>query len=509
MRTKNSIKNTMAAILTNIFTIIIGFISQAIFIKILGTEFLGINGLFTNIISMLGIVELGIGSAITYNLYKPIEDDDKETIKSLMIFYKRAYHIIALIVLIFGLLLLPFLNLFIKEVSININIHIIFILFIIDIVCSYLLSYKRSILYANQKNYIINIIHILYLLTLNISQLILLYYTKNYYLYLIIKIVFRILENIIISSIANKIYPYLKEGTTYPLSKDIRKDIIKKVKALFFHKIGAFVVLGTDNIIISKYLGLVTVGLYSNYYMIINSVNSLFSQIITALTPSIGSMLVTDSKEKCFSIFKKVRFLNFWISCFSGIAILVIMQPFIKIWIGKEYLLPNIVLYILVLNFYQKMMRSSYSTFKEAAGIYYEDRYVPLIESLLNITFSIIFVYLFGLAGVFIGTIVSGLVLWCYSYPKYVYKKLFNRNYLDYAKETVSYIILFIITATLTYLLSSLININSIFIQVCLNLLISIIIPNFILLLIFHKTDNFKYYLQLSKKILKNNKKTS
>ena len=189
MRVKNSIKNTTAAIVSNILTILIGLVAQAVFIKILGTEYLGINGLFTNIISMLGIVELGIGSAIVYNLYKPIANRDYETIKSLMNFYKKAYHIIALVVFIIGISIIPFLGYFIGKVTIDININLVYILFIIDIVCSYLLTYKRSLLYADQKNYIINIIHMIYLVTLNISQLLLLYITKNYYLYLGIKII--------------------------------------------------------------------------------------------------------------------------------------------------------------------------------------------------------------------------------------------------------------------------------------------------------------------------------
>jgi len=176
MRTKSSLKNTLASILSNLVTILIGFISQAIFIKILGTEYLGIKGLFN------GIVELGIGSAIIYNLYKPIEKKEIETIKSLMSFYKKSYNIIAIIVLLLGICLIPFLGFFIEEVTVNINIQLVYLLFIIDIVCSYLLSYKRSILYADQKNYIINIIHMLYLIILNSLQLVILYITKNYYL---------------------------------------------------------------------------------------------------------------------------------------------------------------------------------------------------------------------------------------------------------------------------------------------------------------------------------------
>ena len=504
-RKKNSIKNVIGSMFSNIITIIIGLVAQAIFIKILGSEYLGLNGLFSNIITMLGIVELGIGNAIIYNLYKPIAENNIDKIKSLMHFYKKSYLIIAGVVTIIGLIIIPFLPFFIENVTIDININLVYLLFLADVVCSYLLSYKRSILYANQKNYIINFIHIGYTILLNVFQLLILFFTKNYYAYLIVKIIMRIFENLIISNIADKKYPYINEKAN-KLDKETEKDIFTKVKALFFHKIGGFAVLGTDNIIISKFLGLVTVGLYSNYYLIINAIQTIFGQIITSFTASIGNMLVTENKEKCFDIFKKIRFFNFWIATFSATSFLIIMDSFISIWLGNDFVLPFIVLSTLVFNLYQKLMRNTYSSFKEAAGIFYEDRFVPLIESILNIIFSIIFCKLFGLAGVFMGTIISGFALWCYSYPKYVYKKLFDRSYVDYTKETLGYIILFLFVAGVTYLLSTSFCISSIYLKFVFNVLISLIVPNIILLVIFINTDNFKYYLNIIKSVLKNKK---
>lgn len=508
MRLKNSINNTIVIFIVNLMTIIIGFIAQKIFINILGTEYLGINGLFTNIISMLGIVELGIGSAIVFNLYKPIANDDKETIKSLMHFYKKTYNLIAIIVLILGLIMMLFLPFFIKDITVDTNLNLIYFLFIIDIVCSYIMSYKRSILYANQKNYIVNIIHILYIIVLNASQLMLLYYTKNYYLYLIVKIIVRLLENITITLIANKKYAYLLDKNVKKLETTIEKDIFTKVKALFLHKVGGFFVQGTDNIIISKFIGINEVGYYSNYYLILHAIETLFGKAITALVPSVGNMLVAESNEKKYDVFKKIRFANFWIACFSGISILLIMDSFITIWIGKQYLLSKIVLIVLVFNFYQKMMRNSYSTFKEAAGIFYEDRYVPIIESILNIVTSIILIKPFGLAGIFMGTIISGLALWCYSYPKYVYKKIFYRSYLDYIKETIGYILLFILISILSVLISNLFAFNNIWPSFIKNVLVALIIPNLSIFIIFYKSDNFKYYKNIIFKII-NRKSTN
>ncbi len=506
MRTKSSIKNSISAFFSNTISILIGLVAQAVFIKILGEEYLGINGLFSNIVSMLGIVELGLGSAIIYNLYKPIAEEDKETIKSLMKFYQKAYTWIALVIFVLGILLLPIMPFFIGKITIDININIVYILFIIDIICSYLNTYKRSILYADQKNYIVNIIHTLYLIILNMAQLAILFIYKNYYLYLIIKIIMRVIENMVITLYVNKKYAYLKEKNTKPLDKNLEKDILKKVKALFFHKLAGFLVSGTDNMIISKFLGVIQVGLYSNYYMIINALSILFGQMITALTPSIGNLLTAHDTEKNNKVFCQLRFINFLIACYSSIILLVVIQPFIKIWLGEKYILSMIVVITLVFNYFQKMMRNTYLAFKEAAGIYYEDRFVPIIESLLNILFSIILVKIIGLPGVFIGTIISGLILWCYSYPKYVYKNLLNRSYFNYAKETMAYILLFIAIAVLTLLITTKWEISSSMLQIIINMVVAILVPTSVMLPLFWKNDNFKYYKTLFLKMAKRNK---
>jgi len=502
LRTKNSLKNTSISMLANILTIIVGLISQAVFIKTLGEEYLGLNGLFTNIISMLSVVELGISSAIIYNLYKPISENNIKKIKALMYFYRKCYLIISIIIFILGLAITPFLEIFTGNITIDINIKLVYLLFVIDIVASYFLSYKRSIIIANQKNYIITIIHIIYLVILNTFQIAILLISKNYYLYLIIKIIMRVAENIIITIKANQLYPYLKNNQEQ-LDDTTKKDIITKVKALFFHKLGGFFVLGTDNIIISKFLGVITVGLYSNYYLIINSIKTIFTQVMNTLTPSIGNLLLEENKEKNYQVFKRLCFINFWITLVSGISLLIVMDSFITIWIGKKYLFSINVLFILVFDYYQKSMRNSYMAFKEAAGIYHEDRFVPLIESFINIVTSIILLNYFKLAGVFMGTIISSLVLWGYSYPKYVYKKLFGRSYLAYFKETTFYLVLFTITLYISYNLKNLINIENIYLSLFNNVMISILVPNIIMLLLFYKSDNFKYYINMLKSIRK------
>ena len=498
MRTDNSIKNSITSFIYNIITILLLFIEQTIFIKILGVEYSGLNGLFTNILTLLNLIELGFGSAITFNLYKYVKKNDKETIKSIMDFFRKAYNIISIIILIVGLIILIFLKYLIKEVTIDINIYFIYLLFLISTISTYILSYKRNLIYANQKNYILNIFHICYIFILSILQILVLYLTKNYYLFIIVKIVCILIENILISIKANKLYPYLKDKNIKSLKPSIKDNIIKRVKALFIHKTSAAVTNGTDNILISTFLGLKVVGLYTNYFYIINAITKLFSIVITSTAPSVGNLLVDNNYEKNYEIFNKIRFLNYWITVFTSVCLLLLIEPFITIWLGKEYLLSKLVLFTLILNYYQSMMRSTYSVFKEGAGIWIEDRFVPLIQLTINITTSIILLKIFGLSGIFMGTILSSLSLWFYSYPKYVYKKLFNKNTIDYIKEIFNHILLFMLIIIISYLL------NLYFKNIIISIIISIFIPNIILLIIYRTNDNFKYYIELIKKYINN-----
>ncbi|MBR3319967.1 hypothetical protein IKG20_01540 [Candidatus Saccharibacteria bacterium] len=488
-------KNVIGAVSASIANILVSVITQRIFLQILSTEFLGLNGFFLNIVSMLGIFELGIGAAITFSLYKPLAVSDRKTIKALMNFYKKAYRIIALLVSVVGIGIAPFLPLLIKEITIDINIYLVFSLFLIDIICSYPLAYRRSILYADQKNYQINIVHICYLVIMNALQLIILALTKNYYLYLGIKIFMRIAENLAIHYLVHRQYPYLDSLGNAKLDKTTEKGILKKVRALFFHKVATFLVLGSDNIIISKFIGLVEVGLYSNYLLTIKAIEQLVGHAISALTPTIGHKLAIDKSEKSFGAFKKTRFAGFVLACVASTGFFVCVQPLISIWLGEEYLLDFLTVSMLSFNLFQRLQRYPFSTFKEAAGIYYEDRFVPLVESALNIVASIVLLHFFGLPGVFMGTIVSSFALWFYSYPRFVYKNLFHRNYYQYAKETVGFIGVFLVCASSSYLLTTFIHFDSIVLQFIANGTIAVFISLGVTTILLHNTSSFKYFI--------------
>lgn len=231
--------------------------------------------------------------------------------------------------------------------------------------------------------------------------------------------------------------------------------------------------------------------------MIINSINILFTQVITSITASVGNLLVSDDCEKKYDIYKKIRFLNVWLSTFAAISLFIIMDDFIIIWIGKKYLLSTTILLVLVINYYFQATRSAFNVFQDAAGIYYEDRFVPLAESIANILFSILFAKLFGLVGIFMGTISSQLILHLYSFYKYVYKNLFNRNYKEYLLEFFKYLITFIVLLGVTYFISKNIVVNNMFLSLVKSTLISLVIPNIILIIIYYKSDEFKFFKKL------------
>lgn len=501
MRKQKSLKNIIASVFLSIITTVLGFVTQRVFAHNLGVELLGLNSLFTSIISVLSVVELGIGPAMIFHLYKPLAEEKTNEVKSILKLYKKCYNWIAIIILLLGLIMIPFLPLLVKQ-ALEVNIYIIFMMFVIDSSISYLITYKRSILLADQNSYIVSIIHLFYVIICNLLQILILIYLKNLYLYLLVKIVIRIIENVITTIIANKKYPYIKDKNVDDVEPKIKKDIFIKVKGLLFHKVGTAMVMGTDNIIISvsKGLGLTSTGLYNNYYLITYAVSNVLGEIFNAITSSVGNLLVKEDINYSYSIFKKLMFINFVLTSVCSIGILILAQPFITWCFGKEYLLPFSILGIIVIKFYMTCMRSSLGVFKDASGIFYEDRYIPVIESIVNLFASVILVNIFGLAGVFLGTIVSSCVVVFYSLPKYVYKGVFHKNVSQYILMYFKYFGLALVTACMCLYMTNFIVIENIFFSMIVKGIVTLVIIFIIYLIIFNKSEEYKYFLELIKR---------
>ena len=502
MRTKQSIKNVIIAVSLGIFVTIINFIAQRFFINYLGTEYLGLNSLFLSIMGMLSLAELGLGTAIVYNLYEPMHKKDTTRVTAYLNFYKNGYRLIAVSIIILSLLILPFLSSLVGDNALRTNIYVIFILFVANTVATYLLSYKRSILYADQKNYLINIVHLGTVIVINIIQIFILVYTKNYYLYLVIKILGTIIENLIINRIVDLRYSIDREPKK--LTKAEKKAIYKNVYGLLYHNLGSFVRRGVPTITITGFLGLYAAGIYANYFLVKSTIDMLFLNITTGLKASVGNLLVDKNKKESFIVFKRLQFIGsllvtIWVSLF-----LVTSQDFITLWIGPHFAYSIGVTILFAIYLYLDLSKwTAYNNFKEAAGVFYEDRRVALAQLVLNIGVSLALVQFMGVAGVIIGSIVGAAIPFFFSYPKYLYKKVLGRTYKTYYISIFSSFVVTLVSVMLAYAVSSTVSIDNLWLQLMAKAVISIIIPLAVIWLVYHRTQEYKYLVKLVKNILR------
>lgn len=502
MRKKNSIFNIFGNLGSYILTTVFSFITQTFIVKILGIEYTGINGLFSNIITMLSVAELGFGTSIVFKLYKSIATNNTEEIKSWIRFYKVCYRIVGVTILGLGLLLLPFVPGIVGEVSIKENVSILFLIALMDTVLSYLMSYKRSLLYADQKNYIISIIHMCYVFFMNLTQIILLYLTHNYFVFLVVKLFYRLIENIIINLYVNKHYPYILEPAD-EISKAERKDIFERIKAIFLQKISFVINKGIDNIIISIFLGISSVGFYTNYHLIVNALTSITYQIINSFTASVGNLLTENNKNKNFDIYKKVTFVNSFLTCIMIVGFTCCVNSFIQLWLGYEYLLSIFVVFSFSFYIYADSIRRSITIFKDAAGICKDDKYMYIYMILINLVSSIILSKYFGIMGVITGTAISYLFLILFSYPKYIFIKVFDVPMNEYYKILLKYFLIIIISLCLSYLICYFICLDILILNFVVSGIISIVVSFLIFTISLYGTPEYEYFLNIFLKRIK------
>ena len=470
---------------------ILGFISRKVFIDNLGTEYLGINGLLTNIVSMLGLVEGGIGLSIIYNLYKPLAENETTKIIALIQLYKKLYTILAIVIFMIGIIIYPFLGYIIKDINVVPYIGVVYFIFICKNVISYLNAHKWSLINADQKGYIIAKYNLVFNIVTTITKIIILKLTKNYILFLLIEVIIFIIQNIYNGKVVNKMYPYIKTNKRYMIDNETKDNLIINVKAIFLHKIGSYCVFGTDNILISAFVNIKAVGLYSNYTMIINQLASLLTPIIGGIGASIGNLIATENEDKNYEIFKIMFLINFFIYSISSIFLYNLLEPFIDFWLGKGLLLDKLSFILIIVNFYITGMRCVVDTFKAKAGIFTHDKYMPLIEAFINLVSSILLVRYFGLAGIFMGTIISTIAIPLWNQPRLVYKNVFKKNLLDYFSKYILYALLTIFSGLISAQLCNLIYIESTFILLIIKGVICIIVPSIIYILILHRKEEF------------------
>lgn len=491
-RKERTLKNGISGIVKYFVKLVLQFILRTLIIYKLGVEFVGLDSLYANIISILSLAELGMGSALVYSMYKPAAEKDYEKLKRLNNFYRKVYTIISIIVLTIGLGIMPFLEFFIKgNPNIDVNIYIVYVVFLLNTVVSYLGAHKRALLFVFQRNDVETNIITTQIIALSVAQSIMLLAFRSYYLYVIMIPIFTLFEVVSVVAITRKKYPEIS-GKAEKLDKETKKVITKNIIATSCHQLGSVVVLSTDNLLVSKFFGLTALGTISNYILIYNAVNSLLLIIIEALKASVGNLIATTDTEKVYKFFNLINWLFSCLVGFCSIALLCLYKPFINLWVGDTgYIITFGVILTLVIKFYTTKMRNVVNMFKDCAGLMWNDRFKPLAEAFINLTASIACIYLFGLAGIYIGTIISTLFVPLWVEPLVLFKNYFKKPLKEYFKKYLLYTTVTLIVGGVTYLLCYIIKLQGI-IGLIAMATICLVVPIILYYIAYFRTNQFK-----------------
>ena len=499
-RAEKSTRNAIAAVVSQCGFMILTFIIRMIMIKTIGIESVSLNGLFTEVIAMLSLVELGVGSAIVYNLYKPLAENDTKKLTQLMTLFKKAYRIIAITMFFIGLLLLPHIDLFVSKMNVSLNyLRLIYFLFLVKTSCSYLLAYKVSLINADQKSYIVAISNLIVKTIFTIIETVILLIFHNFVLYLILEIVVTLMSNIVLSLIADKKYSFLKNSDVLP--KEESKHIFDNIKNIFLSSLCIKITSSTDNIRISTLVGTIQVGIYSQYAMIINGINTMVRQFNNGAAASIGDFMSTGNKEDCHNIMCNITFMNFMIGSIFGCCLITLLNPFISIVFGSQYVIDNLTLYVICYNFFLATICHCIWNFTNVSGLFAQDRNIAIIGTVFNLIISIIFGKMYGMVGIFFGTSLTHFIQ-----GELKIRLLYNKNFKiepkKFARKWWLYIILTAIEMYGCFYLYLKLPIHNLYLQFFIMMIIGICIPLLINLCLFYKTTEFQYLKNYGFKIL-------
>ncbi len=485
-RTRNAVKNIKSGVINNIINVITPFITRTVLLKVLGSDYLGLNGLFSSILQVLNMAELGFSSAIVFSLYRPLAEDDDKKVTALMCLYRKVYRIIGCAVFGIGICLLPFLKYLISgSYPIGINIYIIYLIYLANTSLSYFLfAYKGSLLTASQHQSVITNISSVLMICRFIYQIIVLLILRNYYIYLIGNTVYTVLYNIWVAYVVNRRYSrYFK--TKEELDKETKFQIKQQIKGLIIGKISYISRNSFDSIVLSTFCGLTAVAVYSNYYYIFSAVLSIILLLGQSITAGIGNRIATESKESNYSDFMKFNFIYSWIGTWFSICLFCLYQPFMTIWAGESLTASFEVMLLFVLYFYITQMAQCRSVYATAAGLWWEIRISQIGEMVANITLNIILGYYFGMTGILLATIISVFVFGILMQTMIVFKCYFERTALNYYKSQIMWLVRLIIIGTVTYSICQAVSsiFNNQWIAFFANLTICALLPNIIITL--------------------------
>lgn len=438
MRAEAIIRNSMWGIFQQFIICILGLFSRRVMIDTIGIEGVGLNGLLTNVVAVLSLAEMGVSAAIVFHMYKPLANGDNDTITRLMNFYRTVYRIIAFTILVVGLLLMPFMKYIVHDVSYSDEyVLLIYFLFLMQTVTSYFFAYKRTLLSADQKQYIISIFDLIFKIITIIGGIIILKITKELSYYLVFLIFASVVNNIMIAGKVDKLYPHVKNSKPM-LGKEHRKSIFKDVKNIFIGKMSATITNSTDNILISALVGTIVTGLYSNYTIILNTLTSVMNQFSYAMTGSIGNLIATETGEHIEDVLKKLVFIMFFLAAFCCICLTCLIDPFITLAFGKNLLLQRYVVYICIAVFYFATVKIPVWNMVQASGLFKTDKFIAIAGSTINLVASFILGKIIGIAGILIGTICTYVIQYNLKIILF-YKNILKKNFFGILFSTYFY----------------------------------------------------------------------
>lgn len=487
-RTVNASKNAVSAISNKIIILLLTFISRKFFIQYIGIEYLGINGLFANVLTLLSMADLGLGTAINVCLYKPIAQNDTRKITALLNYFKILYRYIAIGVSLIGIALIPFLKYLVNMDSKIPYLYVYYIVFVLKNAASYLFVYKSSLLRADQKTYVINKVEVIINVIKVTAQFLTVVIWKSYFIYIVLDVLAIIFQNMIVSRKADLQYNFLNKKEE--LSNAEKKNIFTDISSVFLYKVSWSLLNGTDNILMSVIVGTIYVGLYSNYYTITSNLETFIALLFTSLTASVGNLVATSNEENRYKTFKTMQMVSFWICGFVCTCLLFLMQDFIQIWLGKEFLLDKLTLIAIVLNVFFSICMRPVWTFREGTGMYKQIRYIMFITAILNLILSIILGKWLGVSGIIFATSISKLLTYFWYEPNILFRNFFKvkpyNYYLDYLKNSMLMAICIILCFISTKYFVKITIINWI-----IKALICVGVVNIIYFLRYFKTEEF------------------
>lgn len=502
-RTRNATRNIIFGIISRIYQIVVPFIMRTLMIYFLGVQYLGLSSLFASILQVLNLAELGVGSAMVFSMYKPIAEDNPKEICALMWLYRLYYRIIGLVIAVIGCFLIPFIPKLINgSIPSDVNIYFLYILNLGATVLSYwLFAYKNCLFNAHQRIDILSKIKIYTDTIQYVLQVAALCIFKNYYIYLIVALATQALNNAVVAFVATKQYPeYRPFGK---LEKSMVRSINKRIRDLFFSKVGTVVVNSADTIVISAFLGLTILAIYQNYFYILNSIKQFIAIILMACIAGIGNSIILESKEKIYEDFNELTFLLSWLTGFCTCCLLCLYQPFMRIWMGDELTLDFSAVICFCLYFYIYVISALFTTYKDAAGIWHQDRFRPIITAFVNLAMNLSVVKFWGIYGVLLSTVLSMLFIGIPWVLQNLFTYLFDRKYLiTYLKKLLKYTVVSLFSCLVSLLICSLFEFDD-YCNLIIGIIVCCIIPNVIFFVLFRKTREFSDAVQLIDRITK------